>query len=598
MGLLTELSAALFPRPLDRRTRGKLLAASQRMIPIAALAGVIVPVLITLGFRDSVALEALWIWTAEMLALSALMFLVHMQYRKERRQMPPAEHTARWWPRMRLLAGAIGLGWASAGLLHAYAISPVFTVVLFVLMLAVLAVGSSTYAAVPGSLLLCAAPVLLAAFLLAQLTFPRQIAYVTVLVFFYAGLLAYHALSIHRTLCREIALERGSRRLARRFYEERQRALEASEEKSRFLAAASHDLRQPVHALVMLVEALRARNRSDDLHPLVEQVAAGTQTIDLLFSSLLDLSKLEGRKQLPQLVSCDITALIDEVVSQFSGDARANNLTLRGNRPAELIALAEPVMLRRALYNLVQNALRYTPDGGVIVRGRLRAGDVRIEVWDTGVGIASAHTAEIFSPYFQVQNAHRDLSQGLGLGLAIFRECVRLMQGQYGVRSVPGRGSVFWFSLKTAPAVVADGARQRGKSRDTPVFAGTILVVDDDRQVRDAWSALLKAWGVTVQCVDDGAGADAALAGGLRPHVILCDLRLPGSENGLQLMERLHAAHPAAHVALLSGDPKSRAFLEAEEAGYVVLTKPVDMDGLRVLLRRWLPSPEEQAAGR
>lgn len=597
MGLLTELSAALSPRPLDRRTRGKLLAASQRMIPIAALAGVIVPVLITLGFRESVAPEALWVWTAEMLVLSVVMFLVHMQYRKERRQMPPAEHTARWWSRMRLLASAIGLGWASAGLLHAYASSPVFTVVLFVLMLAVLAVASSTYAAVPGSLLQCAAPVLLAAFLLAQLTFPEQIAYVTVLVFFYAGLLAYHALSIHRTLCREIALERGSRRLARRFYEERQRALEASEEKSRFLAAASHDLRQPVHALVMLVEALRVRNRSDDLHPLVEQVAAGTQTIDLLFSSLLDLSKLEGRKQLPQLVPCDIAALIDEVVNQFSGDARANGLTLRGNRPAELNALAEPVMLRRALYNLVQNALRYTPDGGVIVRGRLRAGDVRIEVWDTGVGIASAHTAEIFSPYFQVENAHRDLSQGLGLGLAIFRECVRLMQGQYGVRSVPGRGSVFWFSLKIASAPL-EAMHSRGKTSETPVFAGTILVVDDDRQVRDAWSALLKAWGVTVQCVDDGADADAALAGGLRPHVVLCDLRLPGPENGLQLMERLHAAHPSTHVALLSGDPKSRAFLEAEEAGYVVLTKPVDMDGLRVLLRRWLPPSEGQAAVR
>jgi signal transduction histidine kinase len=591
--ILDELLAP-YGRNLDARTRGKLLAASQRMVPIASLAGVVVPVLVMLGFSDDVEVKALLTWTATMLVLSVLTFVAHQRYTSERRLLTPAEHTARWWPRMRIHSLALGLGWGAAALMHPYATSATFAMVLFVLMLCVLAVAASSHASIPSNLALCAAPVLLAAFVMAGVTFPEQILYVAMLVMAYACLLGYHALSTYRTLCREIAIERGSRRVARRFYEERKRALAASEEKSRFLAAASHDLRQPVHALVMLVEALRARNRSEDLKPLVEQVAAGAQTIDLLFRSLLDLSKLEGRRQLPELQPCNVTALIDEVVDQFQSDAQAEGLTLEGNRESGLMALAEPVLLRRALHNLVQNALRYTPAGSVVIRGRIRKGKVRLEVWDTGVGIAPAHTAEIFSPYFQVENAHRDLSQGLGLGLAIFRECVRLMRGRFGVRSLLGRGSVFWFSLEPA----GEGAVERVQDRaiDTPAFSGTVLVVDDDRQVRDAWTALLEAWGVSVKCVDDGVGADASLAEGLRPDVILCDLRLPGPENGLQLMERLHVSHPNAHVALLSGDSRSQAFLAAEEAGYMVLPKPIDMDGLRVLLRRWLPGPGTRGA--
>ncbi len=597
---VTDLLNAPFGRHLDVRTRAKLLAATHRMVPMTCLASTLIPLLTLFAFWNVVPSGPLLAWCGAMVALSAGCFGCYLGYRRERSRVALPQHTARWWPRMRLMAFITGVAWACAALLHAYSDSSVFNTMLFAMTLGVLAVAASSHAPIPSNLVLFALPVLVSLFVLAAVAFPGKAAYVWSLVLAYAGLLGYHALNIHRTLCREIALERGSRRLARRFYQERERALQASDEKSRFLAAASHDLRQPVHALVMLVEALRARNRSDDLHPLVEQVAAGTQTIDLLFRSLLDLSKLEGRKQLPELEPCNVSELIQEVIWQSECDARINGLTLRGPLTAPLHVMAEPVLLRRALFNLMQNAMRYTPRGGVIVRTRARGREVRIEVWDTGVGIDRAHLAEIFTPYFQVGNPQRDLSQGLGLGLAIFRECVRLMRGRYGVRSISGRGSVFWFALPLAPAaMLADARLGRDKDgADVPAFGGTILVVDDDRQVREAWSALLKAWGIAVHCVDDGAGADAALTGGLCPDVILCDLRLPGLENGLQLMERLHAAHPASHVALLSGDPRSQAFLDAEEAGYVVLSKPVDMDALRVLLRRWLPQADAVQAMR
>jgi CheY-like chemotaxis protein len=232
----------------------------------------------------------------------------------------------------------------------------------------------------------------------------------------------------------------------------------------------------------------------------------------------------------------------------------------------------------------------------------VRQRNVRLEVWDTGLGITPEHLPDIFSPYYQVGNPQRDLSQGLGLGLAIFKECVRLMRGTYGVRSVPNRGSVFWFALAPVPEDTMAALRKvqragAGQGDDMVTFSGTILVVDDDKQIRSAWQALLEAWGVTVHCAGDGAQADALLCKGLSPDIIFCDLRLPGGENGFQLLERWQADHPQARSALLSGDLRSEALAAAEEAGYVVLPKPVDTAALRVLLKRWLPSAARRAVG-
>jgi signal transduction histidine kinase len=212
---------------------------------------------------------------------------------------------------------------------------------------------------------------------------------------------------------------------------------------------------------------------------------------------------------LPTLEPCELNSLIHDVMSQFAADARESGLTLTPRVPDELFAMAEPVLLRRALFNLVQNALRYTKRGGILVTARQRRKHVRLEVWDTGAGITPEHLPEIFSPYYQVHNPQRDPSQGLGLGLAIFKECVRLMRGTYGVRSVPGKGSVFWFALAPVPAetvasVRAMRANAQAEEARHDRLRGTVLVVDDDSQIRKAWIALMEAWGIRVACAAHG----------------------------------------------------------------------------------------------
>ncbi|RDK12257.1 hybrid sensor histidine kinase/response regulator [Cupriavidus lacunae] len=598
--LPTRFFSRLLPRvlpqataQLDVETRAKLMAIVHKNAPTAIVASVLLPALTTLGFWSDVSHSALLGWCAVMLLLTVGGLWFYVGYQRDHASMSRSAHTRKWWNNMRAVAFLTGMTWGSSALLHLYTGSAVFSSVLYLLTLGVLAGGAVSQAPVPSNLVYAGVPILVPNILMAEFAFPGHGVYVQVLLAIYALMLSRHAFTLQVTLVRAIQLEGDSRRLAKQFQHEKERALHASEEKSRFLAAASHDLRQPVHALVMLVEALRARNQSTALHPLVEQVAAGTQTIDLLFRSLLDLSKLEGRKVLPTLEPCELGALIRDVMSQFAADARESGLTLTPRVPDELYAMAEPVLLRRALFNLVQNALRYTQRGGVLVTARQRRKNVRLEVWDTGAGVTPEHLPDIFSPYYQVHNPQRDPSQGLGLGLAIFKECVRLMRGTYGVRSVPGKGSVFWFALSPVPAETVASVREmramaQAEEARPDRLQGTVLVVDDDSQIRKAWIALMEAWGIRVACAAHGAEADQLFAKGLRPDIIFCDLRLPGSENGLDLLERWQNTQPQARSALLTGDLKSAALAAAEEAGYFVLPKPVDPASLRMLLRRWL----------
>jgi len=599
IALLQRLSSTFRPgpsgpgSPLDTHTRAKLLATVHRVSPNGIAAATVLPLFTVIAFWDDASHIALLAWFAVMQLLTAGGCWFYFGYRRDRLTMSRSMHTRKWWTNMRAIAFLTGLTWGSAALLHLYTQSVVFSTVLYLLVVGVLAGGATSQSPVPSNLIYAGLPILVPNLLLADVAFPGHGHFIQVLLVVYALMLSRNAMHLHRTLVRAISLESDSRRVARQFREEKERALLASEEKSRFLAAASHDLRQPVHALVMLVEALRARNQSSTLHPLVEQVAAGTQTIDLLFRSLLDLSKLEGRKVLPTLEPLELGELIRDVMSQFSADARESGLKLTARVPDELYAMAEPVLLRRALFNLLQNALRYTERGGVLLTARARRKNIRVEVWDTGAGISSEHLPVIFSPYYQVHNPQRDPSQGLGLGLAIFKECVRLLRGAYGVRSVPGKGSVFWFSLGLVPADTANAARQmRVAVQEREIrperLQGSVLVVDDDSQIRKAWIALMEAWGIRVACAAHGVEADTLLASGLKPDIIFCDLRLPGKENGLDLLERWQNTQPQARSALLTGDLKSAALAAAEEAGYFVLSKPVDPAALRLLLGRWL----------
>ena len=254
--------------------------------------------------------------------------------------------------------------------------------------------------------------------------------------------------------------------------------------------------------------------------------------------------------------------------------------------------MAEPVPLRRALFNSVQNALRYTKRGGVLVTARQRRKHVRVEVWDTGAGITPEHLPDIFSPYYQVHNPQRDPSQGLGLGLAIFKECVRLMRGTYGVRSVPGRGSVFWFALAPVPAdtvATIRAGRDAARAEDARIetLHGTVLVVDDDSQIRTAWIALMEAWGSVSPARHTVPMPIACWPRAAARHHLLRPA--PAGQRERPRPARALAEFPTAGAQRPADRrPEVRRAGGGRRGGLFRAVQPVDLASLRLLLRRWL----------
>jgi signal transduction histidine kinase len=257
------------------------------------------------------------------------------------------------------------------------------------------------------------------------------------------------------------ALEENRQTLERRIQDataelrgQKQAAEAAVLAKSRFLAAASHDLRQPLHALSLLVTALRERVREDEAKRLSEHIEASASAMETLLNALLDLSRLDAGVVEARPVCFPVNRVMKSVERQFAPLAQEKGLSLTVH-PTDLWAYSDPALMERILANLVSNALRYTDKGRVLVGARRVQKDwIRLEVWDTGKGVPAEFQARIFEEYFQLENPERHRDKGLGLGLAIVARLAQLLGGRVSVRSQLGRGSCFGFRVaRCAPAL-------------------------------------------------------------------------------------------------------------------------------------------------
>jgi len=359
----------------------------------------------------------------------------------------------------------------------------------------------------------------------------------------------------------------------------------ANQAKSRFLAAASHDLRQPMHALGLFVAQLNARVTDSESRHLADRIDAAVTALRGLLDALLDVSRLDAGVVTPALTDLQLADVLGRIEAAFDADAADRGLRFRV-RPCRLAAHSDPVLLERILINLVANALRYTDHGGILVGCRCRGDRVRVEVWDTGVGIAPGEQMAIFQEFYQVGNIERDRRKGLGLGLAIASRLARLLGGRIDLRSVPGRGSMFAVELPAAK-VAAEGAHASAAAPESGRLRGAlVLVIDDDTLARESIEGLLRQWECEVAGATDGAQALAVLARLPRPPgAIICDYRLPGEENGLEVIRRCRAqAMQEIPAALISGDTAPERLREARASGIPLLHKPAQPARLRALL--------------
>lgn len=359
---------------------------------------------------------------------------------------------------------------------------------------------------------------------------------------------------------------------------QKETAEEATRSKSQFLAAASHDLRQPAHALGMFLERLVQFPHGDEETKVLDHLAASVRAQQDLLDSLLDIAQLETQSVKTSIRALSVREFFAPLVSGLHAQANAKQLDFR-IRPSPLWVLSDSALLTRMLLNLIHNALRYTEHGGVLLACRPVQGGglARIEVWDTGVGIAPQHQREIFKEFFQVNNSERNRSLGLGLGLGIVDRAARLLGHTVRVKSVLGRGSCFSIELPLAlsprPQSIVE-ARDPIPTNDLQGFR--LLVIDDDVLVAEGMHMMLSSWGCDVVVASGIDEALVQLRAGQSPQLILSDYRLRAGENGLDAVRLIRAAAKFCIPAcLMSGDIGENLSNLCRDAEVQFLQKPV-----------------------
>ena len=359
---------------------------------------------------------------------------------------------------------------------------------------------------------------------------------------------------------------------------------QASRAKSRFLAAASHDLRQPVHALGMFVGALRERPLDTQSARLVDQVSGSVDAMDSLFASLLDISKLDAGVVRPNIVDFHVGPIIERICGDFAIEAEQKGLALT-DCATSLAVRTDPVLLESLLRNLVSNAVRYTESGRILV-GCRRGETIRIDVIDTGRGIAERDVEKIFEEFYQVGNAERDRSQGLGLGLAIVRRVATLLDCDLEINSRLGVGTRISIHVPLALGAPARATPDSFPWEDLALQL-TVFVIDDEASIREGMTCLLESWGHRVFAADSGRSIlTLASELPLRPDLVICDFRLRGGENGIDFMNRLRDEYNEQLPGMLiTGDTAPDRLAEAGKSDYMIVHKPISSAKLRTAMR-------------
>ena len=380
----------------------------------------------------------------------------------------------------------------------------------------------------------------------------------------------------------EQALRESNETLEQRVEQRTREAEAANLSKTRFLAAISHDVLQPINAARLFTSALRDTDEANEQRRLAERVDVSLRDAEELLDGLLDISRLDAGSLKPELSVFRLDELIASVAGQYAPLAASRGLGFRVHA-GPLSVRSDRRLLRRALQNFVANALRYTKDGRVIIGARRRQGAVEIEVWDSGPGIPPHHLAQIFEEFRRFDQPSPWGERGLGLGLSICQRVSRMLDHPISVRSWPGRGSVFGIRVPLAETA-APAKPPRAAAPAGDLSGLKVLCLDNDREILDGMEALLGRWGVDVRVAETVASA-LALARDSRPDVLVADYHLHDELDGLGALVALReVCGPHTPAVLVTADGSDTVKRAARELGIPVLTKPVKPASLRAFL--------------
>ncbi|MCG6968869.1 MAG: hybrid sensor histidine kinase/response regulator [Gammaproteobacteria bacterium] len=401
--------------------------------------------------------------------------------------------------------------------------------------------------------------------------------------FFYGTALLVLYRNLHKHLLESLRLRLEKNHLIEQLQQKKQAAEKANAEKSRFLAAASHDLRQPLHAQMLLTDELKSHAHNEQCAQIVHKLETSMKAMNGLFNELLDISKLDACAITPNISEFSVSDILQDLELDYSPLAKNSHLRFR-IRPSELKIRSDQNLLSRILRNLVSNAIRYTDKGGILIGCRRRGNTVLIQIWDTGNGIPAHEQEHIFSEFYQLHNPERDRNKGLGLGLAIVARLAELLNHKIHIESHISKGSVF-----SVEVPMATGSYQ-GSSTKLPAVIQNIditglnvLLVEDDELILTTMRDLLGKWGCNVFAASSFDTAMSHLGSLInRLDLIIADYRLRNNTTGIQVIDKLESAlNRKIPAIVVTGDTSPQILQTILQRGRYVLHKPVAPQKLR-----------------
>jgi signal transduction histidine kinase/CheY-like chemotaxis protein len=501
-------------------------------------------------------------------------------------RQPAVEHARRWANAMSLAALAEGVMWGIAGLLFLLPDSVPHETMLLTMLVGMSAGAIFSTSFWPRSMFAFAVPALgLTTLGLVWQESAASLGLAGALMV-YLVILKRMTRQANRTAMRAIGLRFENLDLIAQLRVQKEAAEQANIAKSKFLAAASHDLRQPLHALGLFSTALNERIRYPEVRSIVGNINRCVAALGSLFEALLDISRLDAGVVELKRVHFALCIVLERLAVEYEPQARAQGLTFE-IAGGEQVLYSDPALVERILRNLIVNAIRYTPQGSVRVDARKVGGQVEITVHDTGSGIPPDKREVIFHEFVQLANPERDRTKGLGLGLAIVRRLAMLLDGTVTVASEVGGGSLFRVQLPSGdPSAVATEVEDAPVLPTQPFADWLIVVIDDEQTIREAMQVILEGWGCVTVAAEDAAGAVSALrTTGKNPDAIVADYRLREGATGAQAIDQIQAEFGTAIPAfIITGDTAPERLQEARASGYLLLHKPVQPGKLRAVL--------------
>lgn len=527
----------------------------------------------------------LLLWLLAVYLLTGLRWLVRHRFLQQ-----GLHFDANYWIKLAIqLTAASGLLWGVAGVLF-FSTEPLVLVTLTIFLAAMVAGAVSSHA--------CHTPAFAAFALPASLPFiARCIAegsnfYVVLgavsLVFVLINI--HYGRNLQNMVIQSIRLRFQNAELVEELTMQKRMAEQASAAKTRFLAAASHDLRQPVQAIEMLVDALGADLSNHPSKGLLDKIQDAGHGLRNLLNTLLDSAKINSAAITAKPRHIQLEPLLQRVCAELGPQAHAKKLDIRV-APTKVCGYSDPALLELILRNYIENAIKYSAKGRVLVGCRRQGEYIRIEVHDMGIGIPPSAQETVFQEFYQLGNAERDKAKGLGLGLYIAHSLGELLNHDLGVRSTMGKGSMFYVTVPLGKSSHLIDVPHQAQASTTPLRGKTVLLIDDDDMVRASVSEMLSRWQCTTVSAEDAETAlQILMARGKMPDAIVADFRLQNKSTGMQAIEALRAQLGNVPAVILTGDTGTNRIQEANKSGFKLLHKPLSGVQLRDALSELMAS--------